>query len=267
MPFVNVNSVRLFYEVKGSGAPIIFISGFGADHLVWDFVSESVSQEFKVITFDNRGVGQSDSPDVSYGIETMAEDAVLLLDALNIENAHVVGHSMGTSIAMTLAAKYPEKINKLILCNGFVSMNARANYLFDVINQLIDEEVSAESLGQVFMPWGYSNETLADLESNKLLMEYFDLMQNNPYPQTHIGYCRQFAALKAFDATELLPQIQAPTLVIAGEDDILTPPKGAQYLAEHISNAKFHLFKKSGHMTHLEYPYKFVELVKLFLCE
>src|SRR5262249_60651597 len=95
MPTVRVNGIRMFYEETGGGEPLILIMGFGGDHLAWAFQVRALAEHYRVVTFDNRGAGQSDAPEPAYTIRTMADDTAGLMAGLGIERPHVVGVSMG----------------------------------------------------------------------------------------------------------------------------------------------------------------------------
>ena len=116
MPKVKVNGINMHYEVHGDGFPIVMITGVSFCLKIWDNVLiDSLSKQFKVILFDNRGAGQTDIPEGEYTIKMMADDTTGLMDALNIERAHILGFSMGGMIAQEVALNYPQKVEKLIL--------------------------------------------------------------------------------------------------------------------------------------------------------
>src|SRR5262249_62173056 len=98
MSTIRANEIELYYEDHGSDEPLLLISGFACDHAIWGKVEPSLSKRYRVITFDNRGGGQSSAPDCAYSIKQMADDAAALLDAISVGQAHVVGHSMGGMI-------------------------------------------------------------------------------------------------------------------------------------------------------------------------
>ncbi|MBX9703932.1 MAG: alpha/beta hydrolase [Silvanigrellaceae bacterium] len=112
---LRVNDINLYYEIHGEGKPLLFINGLGADTQGWlNMVGPFTSAGFKMILLDNRGSGQSDSPDVSYTTKLMADDAAELLRQLRIEKASVIGCSMGGMIAQELSIYYPELVDKLV---------------------------------------------------------------------------------------------------------------------------------------------------------
>src|SRR5262245_31686830 len=110
MPKVQVNGIEIYHEVRGSGEPLLLIAGFACDLTIWSLVVPSLVRKYRVITFDNRGVGRSSAPDSPYTIQQMAEDASGLLDQLGIPQAHVAGYSMGGQIAQELYLAHPDKV-------------------------------------------------------------------------------------------------------------------------------------------------------------
>jgi len=112
---VEVNDINIYYEIHGEGEPLLLIEGLGYSSWMWFKQIPAFSREFKVIVFDNRGVGNTDKPDSEYTIETMADDAAGLLKALGLDSAHVLGVSMGGFIAQELALKYPDMVRSLVL--------------------------------------------------------------------------------------------------------------------------------------------------------
>src|SRR5262249_51251302 len=110
MPKVQVNGSDLYYESRGTGDPLLLIAGFACDHTIWSLVVPILASRHRVVVFDNRGTGQTSSPDRDFSIRQLAEDAAGLLDAIGLTSAHVAGHSMGGMIAQELALAHPEKV-------------------------------------------------------------------------------------------------------------------------------------------------------------
>jgi 3-oxoadipate enol-lactonase len=97
MSVVKVNDINIYYETHGEGEPLILITGLNADITSWAFQTHEFAQKYKVTVFDNRGVGQTDTPDIPYSSEMMADDTAGLLQALDIPEAHIMGYSLGSS--------------------------------------------------------------------------------------------------------------------------------------------------------------------------
>ena len=117
MPKIKTNNIELYYEVYGAGQPLVLISGLGYPLWQWHKMVPFLAEHFQVITFDNRGVGQSDKPAGPYTAQMLATDTAGLLDALGIEKAIIAGHSMGGFVAQAMALDFPQKVAKLILCS------------------------------------------------------------------------------------------------------------------------------------------------------
>lgn len=115
MPTVNANNIAIYYEIHGAGEPLMLISGLNSDHTLYRGIVPQLAERYQVIVFDNRGVGQTEKPDIPYSIEMMAEDTAGLLSVLGIERAHILGASMGGRIAVALALQHPELVESLIL--------------------------------------------------------------------------------------------------------------------------------------------------------
>ena len=265
MPFAKINNIKLYYEESGVGFPLILISGFGADHAGWDAIFNNLAQHYRVIRFDNRGAGQSDAPDKTYDMETMADDTAALLDYLQIKQAHVCGHSMGTSIALSFALKYPQKINKMVLCHGYPKINTLSTMVFNILDRMIDDESSPDILGDYITPWLYPNATLSNLDNYPEVKERDNYLKTTKYPQTVVGFKGQLGALLSFNIDEELRRINVPTLLIAGDKDILTPMEDSQFLAERISQATLHVMRDVGHMSVVEKPQEACEIINGFL--
>ena len=267
MSFVEINNIKLYYEDHGEGFPLVLISGFGSDCASWDAILPYLKDYYRIIRFDNRGVGRSDAPDEFYNVETMADDVAALMNCLQIDQACICGHSMGTSIALNLALKYPAKINKMILCHGFPKINALSRVVFDLIDRMIDTRCDPEILCDFFVPWCYANATLANLNNHPEVQERCDYFKNTEYPQTLPGFKRQLGALLSFDIGNELQKITVPTLIIAGDKDILTPVEDSQYLADHLASGILRIMQDVGHMSVIEKPKESSEIINDFLIE
>src|SRR5262249_50879893 len=152
----RANEIELYYEDHGSGEPLLLISGFACDHAIWGKVEPDLVQKYRVISFDNRGGGQSSAPDCPYSIKQMAEDAAVLLDAISISQAHVVGHSMGGMIAQELALAHPDKLRSLLLLSSCCKIDQRGKELIEAFGEL-PRLVDATTNARLIMPWLYTN--------------------------------------------------------------------------------------------------------------
>lgn len=117
--FAAVNGIKICYEIHGVGYPVILIHGYGGTKEEWLVQVGALSTHFKVITFDSRGAGKSDRPNLPYTMDMFADDINSLLEFLEIEKGHVIAQSLGGMIAQNFVLKYPERVNKLVLINSW----------------------------------------------------------------------------------------------------------------------------------------------------
>ena len=230
----------MYYVEAGSGEPLLLIMGFGGDHTAWAFQMGALSAKYRVIAFDNRGVGRTDAPDHPYTTRMMAGDALGLMDALGIDRAHVIGVSMGGMIAQELALERPERVRSLHLGCTLARPDA---YMLGL--------------------WLFAPATYAERPD---LVE--TLLQNalaNPFPQSLTGFLRQGEAVVAHDARDRLPAIRCPTLVSVAADDILVPSRFAREIVARIPGAELRVIPDAGHCYFLERADAFNELCLDFL--
>src|SRR5260221_14763239 len=115
MPTVRVNDITMYYEIHGEGEPVVLIAGLNSDHTLYRGIIPPIAESYQVVAFDNRVVGQTDKPDIPYSIEMIADDTAGLLNALGIEQAHLLGTSMVGRIATALALRLPQQVKSLLL--------------------------------------------------------------------------------------------------------------------------------------------------------
>lgn len=247
MPTAKVGDINVNYKVQGEGEALVLINGCGSNSSSWFLEIPTFSQEFQVVTFDNRGTGQSDKPDIPYTMEMMAGDVAGLLEAIGIDAAHIYGVSMGGMIAQEFALRYSQKVISLILgctnCGGRHTIIPDAEvmtFLFDEerMKRLTPEEGARESL-----PFLFSQEFI---DNNPDIVEQF-IANLVEYPTPLHGYQRQAYAIIGHDTYDRLPQIQAPTMIIAGTADRLVPVQNSRLLASRIPDAKLVILQNMGH--------------------
>jgi pimeloyl-ACP methyl ester carboxylesterase len=247
----------MYYQEVGSGEPVLLIMGFGGDHTAWAFQMADFSARYRVIVFDNRGVGQTDAPDHPYTTQVMAADALGLMDALGIDCAHVLGASMGGMIAQELALASPERVRSLHLACTFARPDAYMLALNAAWRQM-RIGLGHESTLRILALWLFSPTTYA--ERPELIEALLQNSLANPYPQSLAGFLRQGEAVAAHDALERLSAIRCPTLVTVAEDDILVPPRFSREIVARIRGAELRLVAAAGHGYFLERPDVFNEL-------
>lgn len=264
MPKALVNGIQIHYETCGQGEPLLLISGLNCDSRLWSFVQGDLKDHFKVIYFDNRGTGQSDCPDIPYTIQTMAEDAIALLDVLKIPQAYVLGHSMGGTIAQMMAHLYPQRVKKLIIANSLIKVHPLYSLLGAIFVQMRKWGLVPPNLMEKVMPLLFSKQfRRSNKDAVKEIIRNFLL---NTRSNGRICFNRQFRALWAFNSSAWLKEIKTPTLVIAADEDILCP-RDSQKIAKAIPGAKLYTFRNAGHIPLIEKPEEFNRQIIQFLQE
>jgi 3-oxoadipate enol-lactonase len=261
--FATVGEIRMYYEISGEGEPLLLIMGLGGHILDWGWVlPERLAEGRQVIVFDNRGAGRSDQPAGPYSIAEMANDTIGLLDALGIERADVFGVSMGGMIAQEMAVNRPDRINKLIL--GATSPGGDSQVLAPPEVQAFLEPRLDLTLYEALWwgaPAGFPQEFI---DAHPEIVER-KVQANMAYPSNLEAYRAQLDAYRAFDIGDRISEICAPTLVIAGDSDILIPPENGRILAEKIPGAEFCEIEGAGHLFWISHPNETYSAVAGFL--
>lgn len=243
MPFADANGMRLFYRETGQGPPVLLIQGFEMDHRGWARILPHLRDRFRCITFDNRDVGQSSRATGPYTPREMARDAVGLLDALGVERAHIVGHSLGGAVAQEVALGWPERVDRLALLSTYVRQGPRHRAMAQA-RRVMRARLSLREYYEALFPWVYSD---ADYEVPGQVEEILERASANPSPQEYDAYCRQLEAVMAHNTEGRLGAIRAPTLVLTGERDLLTPLEESERLAREIPHARLVVVPRAGH--------------------
>jgi pimeloyl-ACP methyl ester carboxylesterase len=209
------------------------------------------AERYRVISFDNRGAGQSDVPDVPYSTRMMADDAVGLLDALGIERAHVLGVSMGGMIAQEVALTHPRRVRSLQLHCTYARPD---HYMLALMEawRTIRVKVTPEEWMRSVALWLFSPRTFQ--ERPEFVETIIQTGLANPHPFSLTGFLRQGDAVRSHDTLGRLGGLTCPTLVSVAEDDTLVPPRFARELAAAIPGAVFHLIPGAGHCYFWERP-------------
>ncbi|MGQ0794052.1 MAG: alpha/beta fold hydrolase [Deltaproteobacteria bacterium] len=242
MPYAKANGINIYYEAHGSGEPAVLIGGLGSQLSSWAAQMPIYSEYFRVLAFDNRGMGRSDKPDVPYTTELMADDAAALMDALGIDRAHVLGKSMGGMIAQWLAVKYPEKVRKLVLACTSASRDEVGNEILRQGRE-IASKAGSRAMWMVALFLGYSREYI---EKNLSTIQQTMAMISEDPSAAH-GYLRQSHACEGHNICHLVGGIKAKTLVMLADRDIIASPARSLELAKLIPGSTLKVFEGAGH--------------------
>lgn len=242
--------VTLNYEVSGEGDPLLLIMGTSGSIPLWAELVPRLAERYKVIAFDNRGLGGSERGDGPMSVASLAEDASALLEALKIPKAHVMGWSLGSAIVQELALAHPEQVASAVLyatwarCDGFQRSVLSALRLPYVVR---DMEAALAATGIAFSP-----QLLDHPDFEQMIAPMIP-----SFPQTDEQMAvtvEQWDADLAHDTLDRLGEITAPTLVVVGEQDLLTPSWQAKKVADAIPGARYEFVTGPGssHGLHIE---------------
>jgi pimeloyl-ACP methyl ester carboxylesterase len=207
-----VNDIDLYYELRGDGSPVVIIPGLGGDIRMFRRLIDALEPRYRVLTFDPRGAGRSEKPDIPYSIEMMADDTAQLMQKVGIDAADIVGFSMGGRIALALALEHGERVSGLVL----VSTGAR-------------------------IP-----------QRSRSRTRWMELMARLPIPrvvdpQPYYAHVRQRTASRSYDCTLRLAEIHIPTIILHGRKDRTMPLPVAQEMHERIDGSRL-VVEAGGHM-------------------
>lgn len=253
---------QLYYETSGSGLPLLLIHGLGSDHTTWAEIGPLLARHFQLIAPDLRGFGFSDRPKGEYTPEVWASDLARLLQALNIPSAFVLGHSMGGIVALRLALDFPDGVRALVISDSSSECNQRARDLWLEVAALVESEGVAaltKTVESRFSPEYVAQHPEAVARANP------DSSGLSSDPVVYAAACRSVADLYERPLTPLLGGIHCPTLVLAGEQDSVTPPEAALIIQRHIPDAVLIVFPGRGHSLYHEAPAEYPEAVVAFL--
>ena len=252
---VEVNGVNLWYRISGEGEPVAQIHGAGFGHFNFDPATPELSRHFQVIDYDMRGYGQSDRPVQHYDMEVWADDLAGLMDALEIEEAHVHGTSMGGMIAIAFAGKYPERTTSVVINCAAAKLGVTGRLIFknwiDIAR--MDSDGPGSRLLAELITWeALSKRFLEEQDAEELTGLIQQILRDSNRIEVFTAACQ---AMCDMDLTSWLPKISSPTLVLGGDEDLMTPwdqgPNGAGQEAIHqgIPNAEKHVVEGSNHST------------------
>ena len=255
---VHANGIDIHYEVTGSGPWLTLSHSLACDLSMWEPQLASWCRHFTVLRYDTRGHGRSDAPGGDYSWDLLRDDALGLLDALNIDRTHFLGLSMGGMIAQHLALAQPQRVNSLILADTSSRYPAAALPIWEERLRLVRDKGMAVLVDSTLERWFTAPYREAHPEE---MARIAGLIRNTPAK----GYIGCGHAIPRMDTTERLRQLTCPTLVIVGADDSGTPPAMARDIAAAIAAARLEIIASAAHLTNIEQAARFNQLVLEFL--
>jgi len=258
----STDGIRLHYEVFGrsSATPVLMIQGLGADKHGWDMQRVTLALRYRVIALDNRGAGRSDKPFGHYSLEQMAADAIAVLDDVGVDKAHIVGASMGGAITQIIGLKYPERVLSLTLaCTACRNHPWRRELLHSWATTATEQGIGAmtrEAARWVIGP-----------RSFRRLLPAFGWLGPLAMGRTSHAFVSQVNAILDVDdsISEQLVDVMAPTLVLVGNQDILTPRGDSEEIADRLPNAELVVISGAAHGFMVEHASTFNKVLLEFL--
>ncbi len=256
MALARINGIELYYEVHGEGPALIFAHGAGGNHLSWWQQVPALAQSYRCVTFDHRGFGLSREQPGGPGARAFVDDLRALLEHLGIERAALVGQSMGGWTVLGFAIKYPERTRALALCDTTAGIDdgdviAEQHRLFekaqgglgDILKQAIGTELERRDPARAFL---YRQISALNVGVPADLMQVLFAARNNP---------------------DLVVARRIPTILIVGEEDVLTPPSIMELIRRRLGPARLIRIPGSGHSVYFERPDEFNRTIENFLRE
>jgi 3-oxoadipate enol-lactonase len=251
MPHAAIGDIEIYYERQGEGPPLLFISGTGGDLRVKPNVFDGpFAKTFDIVSYDQRGLGQTSKPDVAYSMADYADDAAALMDHIGWESANVLGASFGGMVAQELVLRHPAKVRRLVLACTSPGGEGGASYPF-----LDIEHLEREARARLLIPVSDTRRDAAWAEANREFHAQLVAMgAADPFagePGHAMGARRQLEARAGHDAWDRLPQIGCPVMIAAGAYDGVALPQSQHNMAARIPGAQLRFFE-GGHMFMLQ---------------
>ncbi len=245
MPFCNTGEIDIYYEVHGSGFPLLFISGLAGGSWSWYGQVPFFKNHYKCVIFDNRGAGLSSKPTGPYTMTGIAEDALRLLDCLDVDRAHVFSVSMGGMIALEMARIASRRLGALLLGCTHAGGAKRISPSRQTMEILMNNAgLSRQEILWKNTPIFFSER--CRMKNWKVIEEYYRAQLNSPKQPEH-GLIGQLMAIQQFDCTHALKDIANPALIVTGTKDIVVPAENSHFLSRELPNAQLVELPGVGH--------------------
>jgi len=270
---------ELYYELHGkplassatrsgtapASVPLLLIMGMGASCRGWLVLQvPELGHDRANLIFDNRGAGRSQDPGIDFTTADLARDTLAVIDHLGIERINVLGAFLGGMVAQELAIRHPERVHTLTLVGTFARPDSRRRMLLEHWRQMAETSMPYEQVVRSRLLWSLHDLTFEQRDILDAMLEFY---LESEAPIESKVYARQITACLKHDALDRLDQVQAPTLVICGENDLLTPLPLARQLTNRIPNARLVPIPGAGHLVPVEMAKRFNRLVSRFLLE
>jgi pimeloyl-ACP methyl ester carboxylesterase len=260
---IDTGELELWVERTGQGPDVLLIAGLGDPVEAWQAQLDGLSDRYRLTAFDNRGAGRTPLPAGPLSVATMADDAAAVLRGLDVPAAHVAGFSGGSVIAQELALRHPELVRSLVLVSTWARPDAYFRAMVGSWRWMVEAAPSERAFLEGFLAWVYTARAHADGTVAGIVEE----MLAFPHKPSPDAIQRTIDALLEHETADRLHEIAAPTLVLAGGQDIAAPPRLGRLVADGIPGARFEILPAEAHQPFQEVPDEFNARVDAFWSE
>jgi 3-oxoadipate enol-lactonase len=247
---VRAGDLDIWTEQVGQGPDVLLIGGGGDTVESWQFQLDALADRYRLTAFDNRGAGRTGMPGGSVSVEMMADDAAAVLRALEVPSAHVAGFSGGSIVAQELALRHPELVRSLVLQSTWPVMDSYLRSWLLFVRWLVEVAPSERAFLEGFFLDIYT----ARAHNDGTVARFIEEVLAFPHKQTTQDLQHYLDAFLDHDTTDRLPEITAPTLVLAGGRDSTARPELCRAVAELIPGARFEVMEQEAHQPFQEIP-------------
>jgi pimeloyl-ACP methyl ester carboxylesterase len=247
MPHLVANGIRTFHRMVGDGPPLLLVAGNGMDHTTFDDQLPIFGRHFRCIVYDLRGIGRSDVPEDGYTTREMARDALALLDALEVESAHVAGYSLGGAIGQEMAAAAPGRVRTLSLYSSFDRPDPYLRLRYELLVKILLE--ATPEIWAMFTAFSaFGNEYI---DANEAVVREEIARRKarwaSPDAPSRTGLAGHYRAILNHDASAHLAAIRCPTWIGVGSQDPVTPVSYAERMHAAIPSSRLEIFPGRPH--------------------
>jgi pimeloyl-ACP methyl ester carboxylesterase len=271
MPLITVNQTEIYYEIQGEGQPILLIPGLGLDNTYYRLGEPLIRENFQTILVDPRGIGKSQKDDVEYTADLWADDYAALLDAINIKKAHILGSSLGGTVALAMGVRHPNKVASLIIAGGFSELTRSVEMNYALRKKMIPKLGMGEEMAEFMGLWIMTREFIDSEDGQKVLEASKKNVQQNS-PDLYIRFLdsilrlgRRIPGGEVPKLTKQLNTIKCPTLVLCADNDHFIPSSLSHVIADNIAGSIYEEIKNGGHIPFIEKPRESVQCILKFL--
>ena len=273
MPDIRIDgATTLHYATSGAGEPILLIPGLGLDHSYYRFGIPLLSRHLQVLAVDPRGIGRSTKSPPPYTVEAWADDFAVMIDTLAFGPIHVLGSSLGGSMALALAQRHPGKLKSLIVVGGFSELDRATELNFRLRLRLIEKLGMSDEVADYMGLWTLtrkfinSDSGFATMRANQANIRANSAQSYSAFVEALLKWGRcQPGQEREPKFTALLDSIKTPTLVVTSDNDHLIPKELSDLIAARIAGAKLIVMPGAGHIPFMEQPEEVVRIVLEFL--